>query len=93
MKELKKMQQLNDVLYPTRVTCNKCAETIWDSATAMRSEGGLPVIWDTSYLEVKQEWGYGTSLDGEFHSFDLCLACYDGLVKTFKIPISVTQTV
>ena len=38
------------------------------------------------YLSIDKTWGYGTGLDGEKHSFDLCEDCYRKIIEDFKIP-------
>lgn len=37
------------------------------------------------YFSVEKRWGYGTSLDGEVHSFDLCEKCYKSKISDVKI--------
>jgi hypothetical protein len=90
MKETALMPRL-DVLYPSKVTCNKCATVIWTAETAERDNYGLPVAWDTSYFEVSHTWGYGSPKDGTKHEWDLCEPCYVELVKSFKVPINATS--
>lgn len=93
MKETKLFQRLNDVPYPVKLTCNKCSKTIWDAETSMRDNNGLPVAWDVEYFESIHHWSYGSPKDGETHKFDLCEPCYDDLVKSFKIPVSIVVEV
>lgn len=90
MKETKLMPKL-EVEYPSRVTCNKCANVIWDAATAGKDSHGFPVAWDASWFEVTHSWGYGSPKDGERHDWDLCESCYVELVKSFKVPVSVAE--
>lgn len=40
----------------------------------------------TDFLYVNKKWGYGTDLDGQRHSFDLCAECYKKMIGKFKIP-------
>lgn len=90
MKETKLIKRL-EVPYPSKLTCNKCSNTIWTAETAEQDDYGLPVAWDVSYFEANQKWGYGSPKDGEVHEFHLCEPCYDELIKTFKVPVSVAS--
>ncbi len=40
-------------------------------------------------FRVDYEWGYFSEKDGERHSFDLCEACYDKLLRSFQIPVEI----
>lgn len=42
-------------------------------------------------FEAKKEWGYFSDKDLEIHQFDMCEDCYNKLVQTFVIPISITK--
>lgn len=42
-------------------------------------------------LSVEKCWGYFSEKDGEIHELDLCEACYDKLIKQFKIPVTVKK--
>lgn len=53
-----------------KVVCNGCGKEL-DS--------------HTDYLSVDKKWGYGTSYDGDEHSFDLCEDCYGKIINGFKI--------
>lgn len=63
------------------VICNCCGNE-------MKVDQGI-VLEGTCHLEIN--WGYFSNKDSEKHSFDLCEACYDKWVKSFKVPIAVTQ--
>ncbi len=39
------------------------------------------------YLSVSKEWGYFSSKDLTEHRFNICEACYDKWISTFKIPV------
>ena len=43
-------------------------------------------------FEVNIEWGYFSSRDLEVHKFDMCECCYDKMVRSFAIPITVTKS-
>ena len=40
------------------------------------------------HLSVAKTWGYGTTADGETHTFDFCFDCYSELTEQFKIPLN-----
>lgn len=42
-------------------------------------------------VTVEKAWGYFSEKDGEYHSFELCEACYDRLVAQFKIPLTIRK--
>lgn len=65
----------------SRVFCNKCGREI-------RQENG---ILKEDIFTAKKEWGYFSEKDLEIHDFQLCETCYDGLVKTFRIPVQITE--
>ena len=88
MKETKLMERLK-VEYPSKLTCNKCSNVIWNAETAERDVHGLPVAWGVTYFESIHQWGYGSPKDSEVHEFHLCEPCYDELIKSFKVPVSV----
>lgn len=62
------------------VICNHCKKEL-------RLENG---IIKEGVFSVNQEFGYFSKKDGEVHSFDLCEACYDAMVKQFEIPVEIS---
>ena len=62
------------------ISCNQCGRSIEKN--------------DFGYLEdhlcVTKTWGYGTTADGETHSFDLCFDCCSEMIDGFEIPVEVT---
>jgi len=38
------------------------------------------------HLSVSKTWGYGSPIDGDYHTFDLCFKCYSEMTDRFKIP-------
>ena len=60
-----------------KIHCNKCKREI--------------VVNEFGYLEdhlsVTKTWGYGSPIDGETHSFDLCFECYTDMLDKFEIPV------
>lgn len=61
----------------TKIICNKCGKEIL-------VENGIA---KEDVISVEKRWGYFSEKDNEVHSFDLCEACYDELVSTFRIPV------
>lgn len=59
------------------VKCNCCGKTL--------EKDSLGNIAD--HLSIEKRWGYGTSLDNEEHSFDLCEDCYKKIISQFLIPV------
>lgn len=65
----------------TKVYCNKCGKLIFDHDTKKKSD----------YLSLTKEWGYFSNKDMEIHNFDLCEACYDAFIESFKYPPNRTK--
>ena len=59
------------------IRCNQCGEEI--------SKNVLGYFDD--HLSITKTWGYGTDMDGETHTFDLCCNCYCDMVEKFQIPL------
>ena len=57
------------------VTCNLCGGTV--------PKKEPPYLDD--WFSADKIWGYGTAYDGETHSLDLCLDCYQKLTERMKI--------
>jgi hypothetical protein len=68
--------QTTTVYVIDEVICNCCGKPIPKT----------PQGQTTDYLHIHKRWGYGTSLDSQEHSFDLCDVCYKKWLDTFKIP-------
>ena len=64
-----------------RAVCNCCGRELL-------VENG---ILKDGFCEVEIEWGYFSNKDGMRHSFDLCEACYDKIIKQFQIPVVETE--
>lgn len=60
----------------TKVYCNKCGKAIDHEVIRGKSD----------YISIEKEWGYFSNKDMEVHSFDICEACYDEFINSFKIP-------
>ena len=73
--------QLKETKEITKIICNKCGREI--TAAGGYARGG---VFSADYV-----WGYFSNKDGEKHSFVLCEACYDELLKTFRIPVEIEK--
>lgn len=60
---------------PEKVYCNRCGREIKIIHPECKD----------NYLSVDKRWGYGSKMDGEEHSFDLCEECYALMISEFKI--------
>lgn len=58
------------------VRCNKCGRLI-----SVRKD-----MLCEDLFHAEKIWGYFSGKDGTKHSWDLCEACYETLVKGFVIP-------
>ncbi len=63
------------------VVCNRCAK----SCTTVHDI--------REFAELKANWGYGSSQDGESQESHLCETCHKEIVSTFKIPPTTTRSV
>jgi len=57
------------------VNCNLCARDINKNMTGYFED----------HISLVKHWGYHSPFDGEVHSIDLCVDCYQGLVSQFEI--------
>lgn len=76
MKEDKKLDSTEKVYH-----CNVCGKKI-------REENG---IIKEDVFEVAKEWGYFSHKDLQVHHFRICESCYDKMIKSFAIPVKVTD--
>lgn len=44
-------------------------------------------------LRVRKEWGYFSTRDLEVHEFNLCEKCYAELIRSFVIPVTISEKV
>lgn len=65
------------------ILCNLCGKRILLERGIVK-EGVMP---------VEQHWGYFSNKDGQVHSFDLCEQCYDKLIESFLLPVSIKEEV
>lgn len=61
------------------ILCNVCGKKIPMEAGILKED----------VFEAAKEWGYFSKYDLELHKFNICEACYDNLIATFKIPVKV----
>lgn len=64
-----------------KIICNKCGREI-------PADSGYP---EEGVFSVDYVWGYFSEKDGERHRFDLCEACYDELLRSFRIPAEIEE--
>lgn len=62
--------------------CNVCGKEL-------KVERG---ILKEGVFEAVKEWGFFSTRDLEVHHFDMCETCYDKMVESFAIPVTVTKT-
>lgn len=64
-----------------QIRCNKCGKLI------LMQEGNRK----EDCLKVEKEWGYFSEKDRELHTFYMCEACYDAMIRDFVIPVRKQQ--
>ena len=42
-------------------------------------------------FEANQEWGYFSEKDLEIHQFHICEHCYDKMVASFVLPVTIKK--
>jgi len=62
-----------------KVVCNVCGRKL-------KSENG---ILKEDAFEAVKEWGYFSQKDLEVHKFVICEECYDKLISSFLVPVTV----
>lgn len=63
------------------LVCNVCGR-------ALVVENGIP---KEDFLEGVKEWGYFSKKDLEVHKFIICEECYDKLIQSFVMPVTVVD--
>lgn len=43
------------------------------------------------FVSVDKQWGYFSDKDMQVHHFDLCEACYDQMIQSFKLPVDTDE--
>lgn len=64
-----------------KIICNCCGREI-------KTERGFA---REGVMSADIDWGFFSKYDGEKHSFDLCMECYDKMINEFKIPVEKTE--
>ena len=62
-----------------KIICNRCGKEL-EVKNGIVLEG---------YFHGETCWGYFSRKDGERHSFDLCEDCYDDLISSFAVDVTV----
>ena len=65
------------------IVCNMCACDIDITSN--------PYV--DNHISIEKMWHYGSPFDGELHSIDLCLECYDKLLQILRIAPNLQQEV
>jgi len=63
------------------ICCNECG----------RAVGKNDFGYFEDHISLEKNWGYHSPYDGESHSIDLCLDCYNGWIAKFQIPPDVVS--
>ena len=61
------------------VRCNSCGTEVPKNA----------VGYFEDHIDISKKWGFHSPYDGELHSIDLCVGCYESWVADFEIPPQV----
>lgn len=62
-----------------RVFCNQCGKELKKINGILHEDG----------LFVRKDWGFFSEKDLQIHTFNLCESCYDVMIETFVIPITI----
>ncbi len=62
--------------------CNKCGKTLKKVNEIFRED----------FLEVNKDWGFFSTKDGKTYRFTMCEDCCENLVKSFMVPVEVSDT-
>ena len=63
------------------ILCNICGKSIDQNQFGYFDE----------HITVEKTWGYGSPFDSETHSFEICHKCYENMIKSFKIPVTIVN--
>lgn len=64
-----------------KIICNRCGKKL-DVKDGIAREG---------FFHGEICWGYFSKKDGEKHLFDLCEDCYDKLVGSFAVDVTIEE--
>lgn len=62
--------------------CNKCGKNLKK----------INDIYREDFLEVHKDWGFFSTKDGKTYRFTMCEECCESLVKSFVVPVAVSDT-
>jgi len=62
------------------IICDSCGE----SCKVYESKQDWEAVFD--YARLSANWGYCSGRDTERHSADICVKCFDNIIKKFKHP-------
>lgn len=62
--------------------CNKCGKTF----------NKVNDIYHEDFLEVNKDWGFFSTKDGKTYKFAMCEECCESLVRSFKVPVNISDT-
>ncbi len=79
MRQYRYIQKTEEIKQIEKIICNQCGKEI-PVVDGQAQEG---------VFSVDYTWGYFSEKDGERHSFELCEACYDAMLKGFHIPADI----
>ncbi len=60
-----------------KVFCNMCGDEIEEISNGRKKD----------FLHIEKTWGYGSEMDGESHSIDLCEKCYKEIIEKCKMNV------
>ncbi len=66
--------------------CNKCGNRL-------KTEQQMGMGEDSAMIIIEIPWGYFSQKDGELHKIMLCESCYDEWIRSFQIPVEITENV
>lgn len=67
---------------PKKIVCNVCGQLLQEETQQ---------IAEKDWLTVEKSWGYFSDKDREKHRFCVCEDCYDKWVKSFSVPVEVSE--
>ena len=62
--------------------CNKCGKAF----------ARVNDIYREDFLEINKDWGFFSVKDGKTYRFAICEDCCESLVKSFVVPVEVSDT-
>ncbi len=81
------MRDQHEKISGKRKTGNCDLQWMW------KETGGRAGILREGGFSVNYPWDYFSEKDGEVHHWDLCEACYDRLIRQFRIAPEIEEAV